>query len=594
MNPQRSWHLAPLAGATILCLAFLLSLAPAAAQESAAVPEDPVGVFTEALEVRVINVEVFVTDLSGQPVAGLSREDFELRVDGDPVQISNFYAEAGGVPRESVQATGPAPDSSFVTEEEVTEDASRRAHVVVLIDHSRLSANNRKRAFEALQQAVARLDRRDLVAVVGIENGLVFYSDFLFDRGAVDRILDDAARKSVRTEISEFERREIFGELTRGQSGGIQARASLADEGFLMSRIRAYAADEYARSVESMRMIEQVVGTLNGLPGRKAILYLGEGIPTRPGEGLFVEWTNRFGGGNPDAGIGLRRFDFNTDYEREVGRFDLTPTMRQLATTANRAGVTLYAVDAEGNHGGEIRSALTEQGATSETVSVVDENFRVPLEYTTAATGGKLLRSSGLLAEQLGELMGDFETFYSLGFNPPADWASGSAHDIEIRVRVPNLVARHREKVLLPEPDEREAGATVAALRYQTADNPLGIRAVPGERSPVQDGAAALPVTLEIPVGKLGLVPRGEVHAGSLTIYVSTQNAKGEASKVQKIPFHLNIPADMIDQALTDRAHYSLPLVLRSGDRQVAIGIRDNVNGGFSTVRLDVAEFSRF
>ena len=46
------------------------------------------------------------------------------------------------------------------------------------------------------------------------------------------------------------------------------------------------------------------------------------------------------------------------------------------------------------------------------------------------------------------------------------------------------------------------------------------------------------------------------------------------------------------EQALADSAHYSLPLVLRSGDQQVAIGVRDNVSGRFSAVRLDVSHLS--
>ena len=61
------------------------------------------GFFTEIIDVRVINVEVFVTDRSGVPVAGLGPETFELKVDGKPMPISNFYAEVGGLPRQSVE-----------------------------------------------------------------------------------------------------------------------------------------------------------------------------------------------------------------------------------------------------------------------------------------------------------------------------------------------------------------------------------------------------------------------------------------------------------------------------------------------------------
>ena len=100
-------------------------------------------------------------------------------------------------------------------------------------------------------------------------------------------------------------------------------------------------------------------------------------------------------------------------------------------------------------------------------------------------------------------------------------------------------------------------------------------------------------MTIEIPIGQLELLPRDGTHAGSLTIYVSTKDANGDASRVQKIPFNLAIPDEMIDQARSDSARYDLPLVLRPGDQQVAIGIRDNVSGEFAAVRVDVSRFSR-
>ena len=579
-------------GAALLLALFAGPILAQASPSEDTDTQTPPAAFIEEVSVRVINVDVIVTDRSGQAVAGLGRDDFELRVDGRPVPISNFYSETGEVEARTGQPAVPERrrDPSFRSLEEIREGGPRRSHVVILIDHTRLRASNRKRAFNALKQAVDRLGDDDLVAVVGVEGSLTFYSDFLFDREGVHRILDDVSRVSLRTNVNVTERRQIFGELARGMSGGIQARASLAEANVLISRIRSYAAEEYARGINSLRQIESVVSTLAGVPGRKTLMYLGEGIPTRPGEGMYVEWRNRFSG--PERG--LPHQDFNTDYTREVGRYDLTTQMDQLATAANRAGVTLFAVDAESSHSNDVRS-LSEQGAFSEALTTIDENYRAPLEYATKATGGRLLLSSGNLADQLVDMVGGLRTFYSLGFKPPADWQSGSDHKIEVTVRGKGLVVNHREQVRLPEPDEREAGATVAALMYQTVDNPLEIEAKPGFEVPREDGeTAALPVNLKIPINKLGFLPKDGAQACSLTIYVSIRGQDGNPGKIQKIPFHLAIPDDKMEMALQDSAHYPLPLVLRRGDRQVAIGIRDNVNRQFSAIRLDIAQYSQF
>ena len=559
----------------------------------------PAATFGDSLTVRVIDVDVLVTNRSGKPVASLQRADFELRVDGQPVPISNFYTSGSGPlgDRPPIEITTTAKGDSTPTSQQVVEPSgSRRSHVVILVDHTRLRASNRKRAFAALEGAIGRLNDRDLVAVVGIEGRLVFYSDFLFDKQGVRRILAQMKQVSKRTEINDFERRQLLGELARGQSGGILGRTNLSDGPAILSRIQAYATEEYARSLSSLRQIETVASSMAGVPGRKLLFYVGEGVPTRPGEGLYVEWRNRFGQDNSSAEIGLRGYNFNTDYTREVGRYDLTQPMRSLATSVNRAGVTLYSVDAESSHGGDTRSALTEQGATSETVSVIDENYRGPLEYASKATGGRLLQSSGMLEKQLSEVVDGLQMYYSLGFSPPEDWDAGSDHKIEVNVRGKGLLVNHRELLRLPDPDELAASTTVAALMYQTLDNPLGISAAPGSpATPRDDGeTTVLPVIVEIPIAGLGFVSQDATQAASLTIYVATKDAAGNPGRVQKIPFHLAIPDERMAEALTDKAHYPLPLVLRRGDQQVAIAVRDNVDNVFSAIRLDVSQFSGF
>jgi hypothetical protein len=52
--------------------------------------------FSDVVDVRVVNVEVVVTDRQGVPVRGLRAEDFVLEVDGAPVAIDYFTEVRGG------------------------------------------------------------------------------------------------------------------------------------------------------------------------------------------------------------------------------------------------------------------------------------------------------------------------------------------------------------------------------------------------------------------------------------------------------------------------------------------------------------------
>src|SRR5947207_15911391 len=61
-------------------LAGLIAL-PLAAQEK----------LVESIEVRVVNVDVVVTDRAGNPVTGLTKDDFEILDNGKPQKIQNIY-----------------------------------------------------------------------------------------------------------------------------------------------------------------------------------------------------------------------------------------------------------------------------------------------------------------------------------------------------------------------------------------------------------------------------------------------------------------------------------------------------------------------
>ena len=89
----------------VVGMAMLVGLAlPALAQDA------PASDFFETVDVNVVNVEVYVTDKEGNPVPGLTQDDFVLLEDGDPVEISNFYAAHKGKPSET---------SDFVAEQGV-------------------------------------------------------------------------------------------------------------------------------------------------------------------------------------------------------------------------------------------------------------------------------------------------------------------------------------------------------------------------------------------------------------------------------------------------------------------------------------------
>ncbi len=76
-------------------LAGLLGVAPPPPSAAGPLAED--AAFGE-IEVRLVEVEVLVTDKSGRPITGLGRDDFELSEDGETVKCCLSSARITGYP----------------------------------------------------------------------------------------------------------------------------------------------------------------------------------------------------------------------------------------------------------------------------------------------------------------------------------------------------------------------------------------------------------------------------------------------------------------------------------------------------------------
>src|SRR5215470_4540267 len=77
----------------ILAIALLAAtslLAQQPQQPSSGLPS-----LSAVIDVKVINVDVVVTDKKGNTIHGLTKDDFELYENGQPKLISNFYEVEG-------------------------------------------------------------------------------------------------------------------------------------------------------------------------------------------------------------------------------------------------------------------------------------------------------------------------------------------------------------------------------------------------------------------------------------------------------------------------------------------------------------------
>ena len=116
--------------------------------------------FTDAVDVRVVNVEVVVTDRQGGRVQGLEAEDFELFVDGEPMPIGFFTEVAGGIGK-------AAPPGETRGVPGLAAEAPVGVNFLIFIDDAFSIESDRNSVLDGIGEDLAgRLGPADRVAVV--------------------------------------------------------------------------------------------------------------------------------------------------------------------------------------------------------------------------------------------------------------------------------------------------------------------------------------------------------------------------------------------------------------------------------------------
>ena len=118
--------------------------------------------FSDVIDVRVVNVEVVVTDKKGNRIRGLQASDFELQVDGEPVGIEYFTEiDDGRALAASDDSVGNVP--SLAPDEPVA------TNYLVFIDDLSAIRQHRNRVLARLESDLTLLGPADRVAIVAYD-----------------------------------------------------------------------------------------------------------------------------------------------------------------------------------------------------------------------------------------------------------------------------------------------------------------------------------------------------------------------------------------------------------------------------------------
>jgi len=553
-------------------VAALASLV-ATAQET----DQPQATFFAPVDVPLVSVEVYVSDRDGQPVAGLSLEDFEIFEDGKPVTISHFYAAPGLVDSRS--------GSSAAQEEEALDTGPEQdLYLVIFFDDTNLSRGRRQAAVDHLKGFLASELPADLsVMLVRYDGGMHVEQLFSEETDEVIAALEEIqGSASLSRRLDENRILREMENATTAASMNVQGAVDILEAaGYsLLQNIDSYADQTVHRMRNSIENQKRLIRSLSGLNGRKAVLLVSDGVEVRPGEMLYRAWAQTFG----DIPV------FQIDAKRaflQASRNNLGRDFNELARFANGHRVSFYTLSGLGS--GQARAMSAETRLMDEGNLAVDQEMSedVTMTYMAGMTGGRPLVNSPALAEQLEEVSVELASYYSVAFEP-SHVGDGKYHRLDVKVKRDRVHVRHREGYLDLPRSEQMADRTLAAAVYGVADNPLGITLANGEITLRDDGTFLVPVIITVPIGELILIPAEEEHRGQISILLTVCDERGGLSPPQLQVYPVPIRNADLATALSQQAGFTLRLAMRPGKQRIAVGVRDDIARTESVTTIEV------
>jgi VWFA-related protein len=457
----------------------------------------------ESVDVHILEIEAVVLDRAGKPVRGLARGDFEVKIDGKPVDVTNFFAVNRGQIDDSRDAAQPAAEQ--LAPQPIP------ARIVVVIDDLHLRQFTRNRALKALKSYVeTSMPESTSVTIVRWNLTMRTTLKATTDRGTLLGALSDIEREPAAMPRADMERRSLLKEIDDvillPMKAGQDSRAS-----FAINAAVSYANARTSEAQATLGGLTELISMMSGLEGRKTILYVSEAMPQQPGAEM-LDYVRHVLGRNT-----IGNFHLDKHFGGKAGdslRFDMSGEFRRVASLAQSAGVVFSALDPGGVRGDQSTSFEAASSLGRIDPTFVRGNESAGARFIANETGGRFIENENDLDHAIALLTDDVSTYYSLGVRPPA----GRAHNVSVRVRgrddVRVLTPRRREAKT---PEEALAHTVRTRLYSREETNPLDVKVAVGLPWPKGDRCVSS-VKLTIPAAKLTPLPDREVSVHAIVV----------------------------------------------------------------------------
>ena len=532
--------------------------------------------FSETTDVIVVEVPVQVIGKDGEPVRGLTAADFEVSQGRRKLPVTGFEV----LDLEVEQRTAAEMPT-----------AARR-HFLMLFDLSFSEPKSIIKARQAAADVVDALHPTDLVAVATYSeaNGPQLVLGFTPDRRQAKLALEtlglpklmDRAPDPLRLVMSE-EIRQLESGLTQADEGG--AGVAWGREGMVLEQLETInrAADGANVAVQKnkvkalTRSFSDLARLMNGVQGRKYVVYLSEGYDSSVVSGTASDAEQAQMSESAMSGE-----IWNVDSGTRFGDTSAGNDVEQMLEAFRRSDCSIHAVDIGGLRDASDRSNPRGKDA---------------LIQMARGTGGEIYENFNDLSTAMDKMLTRTSVTYVLAVQPESIKKDGAYHKLKVDLKGgKNGRVVHRPGYYAPQaaaqqnPMER-LFSTASQVMGGEDSGPIGASVMLAPFRSASD-FAYVPVVIEVDGPDLLAGKQGPTLPAEIFIYAMDEGGNVQDYLTQTMGLDLAKVRGILQQSgLKFFGHLDLP----PGKYSVRVLVRNGVTGahGLRVVPLEVPAFAQ-
>jgi VWFA-related protein len=515
----------------------------------------------------LVQTDVMVFDKQGKFVDGLKREQFTLKVDGKPREISFFELVKAGSSNEEAQlaaARGVASNAGAPV------PLDRGRTVFFFIDDFHLSPESAHHTRKLLTLFVEReMGQNDQVVFIAASGQIGFLQQLTDNKQVLLKAIEKVAsrrpnvRDSQNPPMSEYQALridqrdedvlDVYVEYILRENPLIARSQAEADVRARAAAILRFAA---VSTTNTLGALQKMVETFRDLPGRKVLFFLSDG------------------------------FFLNSRHS------DGDERLRRVTASAASTSFVIYSIDARG---------LPTGGSDASTPPVIDTSGRMlrgtmgelaaskeALNVLANDTGGRAFFNSNALFPAVTQGLKEASVYYLLAWRPEPDEQRNPKYqrlevsvvgrsDLYVRSRTGVGDAPSRESKSKPEAASNRAADVREALRSTVTQSAFPVEITLNFVNTVQ-AADVLVTSIKIPAPQVRFQDEAGVPTANISVAGLVLNIEGKI--INTFDKLLTVRAkSAADTKNTPDIHYTSYAAVKPGLYQVRVAATDR-NGG--------------